>query len=118
MASPVEHASFLPPVLTFLAAAVIGVPVFRLIGQSAVLGYLVAGVLFYGMVGWLLDQWLGTRFLVAAGVLLGGGLGTYMMIVRLRRQTAAQDARDQRTSNTHTSKTQTSSTQTSNEESG
>jgi monovalent cation:proton antiporter-2 (CPA2) family protein len=45
MASPVEHASFLPPVLTFLAAAVIGVPVFRLIGQSAVLGYLVAGVL-------------------------------------------------------------------------
>ncbi len=39
-----------------------------------------AGVLFYGAVGWLLDQWLGTRFLVAAGVLLGGGLGTYMMI--------------------------------------
>ncbi|MEA1831635.1 monovalent cation:proton antiporter-2 (CPA2) family protein [Methylobacterium durans] len=45
MASPTEHASFLPPVLTFLSAAVIGVPVFRLIGQSAVLGYLVAGVL-------------------------------------------------------------------------
>ncbi len=42
MASPVEHASFLPPVLTFLSAAVIGVPIFRLIGQSAVLGYLVA----------------------------------------------------------------------------
>ncbi|PJI51372.1 hypothetical protein CTI14_61625, partial [Methylobacterium radiotolerans] len=40
MASPVEHASFLPPVLTFLTAAVIGVPIFRLIGQSAVLGYL------------------------------------------------------------------------------
>ncbi|MDR7038696.1 monovalent cation:proton antiporter-2 (CPA2) family protein [Methylobacterium sp. BE186] len=45
MASPTEHASFLPPVLTFLSAAVIGVPIFRLIGQSAVLGYLVAGVL-------------------------------------------------------------------------
>jgi F0F1-type ATP synthase assembly protein I len=51
--------------------------------------YLVAGVLFYGLVGWLLDQWLGTRFLVAVGVLLGGGLGTYMMIVLLRRQTEA-----------------------------
>ena len=38
------HASFLPPVLTFLGAAVIGVPVFRLIGQSAVLGYLIAGL--------------------------------------------------------------------------
>ncbi|WP_375466006.1 monovalent cation:proton antiporter-2 (CPA2) family protein [uncultured Methylobacterium sp.] len=45
MASPAEHASFLPPVLTFLSAAVIGVPIFRLLGQSAVLGYLVAGVL-------------------------------------------------------------------------
>ncbi|GJD56232.1 monovalent cation:proton antiporter-2 (CPA2) family protein [Methylobacterium dankookense] len=45
MATPAEHASFLPPVLTFLSAAVIGVPLFRLAGQSAVLGYLVAGVL-------------------------------------------------------------------------
>jgi len=44
MASPATHDSFLPPVLTFLSAAVIGVPIFRLIGQSAVLGYLVAGV--------------------------------------------------------------------------
>ncbi len=44
MASPATHVSFLPPVLTFLSAAVIGVPIFRLIGQSAVLGYLVAGV--------------------------------------------------------------------------
>ena len=59
--------------------------------SSSAPSYLVAGVLFYGMVGWLLDQWLGTRFLVAVGVLLGGGLGTYMMIVQLRRQTAAAD---------------------------
>ncbi|WP_019905417.1 monovalent cation:proton antiporter-2 (CPA2) family protein [Methylobacterium sp. 77] len=44
MASASTHVSFLPPVLTFLSAAVIGVPIFRLIGQSAVLGYLVAGV--------------------------------------------------------------------------
>ncbi|NEU11996.1 potassium transporter TrkA [Methylobacterium sp. BTF04] len=44
MASAATHVSFLPPVLTFLSAAVIGVPIFRLIGQSAVLGYLVAGV--------------------------------------------------------------------------
>lgn len=52
--------------------------------------YLVAGVLFYGAVGWLLDQWLGTRFLVAVGVLLGAGLGTYMMIVQLNRLTAGE----------------------------
>ena len=44
MASTATHASFLPPVLTFLSAAVVGVPLVRLLGQSAVLGYLVAGV--------------------------------------------------------------------------
>lgn len=57
--------------------------------------YLVAGVLFYGAVGWLLDQWLGTRFLVAAGVLLGAGLGTYMMIVQLNRLTADEQGTTQ-----------------------
>jgi monovalent cation:proton antiporter-2 (CPA2) family protein len=41
---PVSHASFLPPVLTFCGAAVIAVPVFRRLGQSAVIGYLAAGV--------------------------------------------------------------------------
>ncbi len=44
MANATTHASFLPPVLTFLTAAVVGVPIVRLLGQSAVLGYLVAGV--------------------------------------------------------------------------
>ena len=68
--------------------------------SSSAPSYLVAGVLFYGFVGWLLDQWLGTRFLVAAGVLLGGGLGTYMMVVALRRQTDAAQAHDSSTSNT------------------
>jgi F0F1-type ATP synthase assembly protein I len=64
-------------------------------------------VLFYGAVGWLLDQWLGTRYLVAAGVLLGGALGTYLMIVQLNRLTAAEQ--------THASNT--TSNKTSNEES-
>lgn len=44
MASTASHVSFLPPVLTFCAAAVIAVPVFRLAGLSAVLGYLAAGI--------------------------------------------------------------------------
>ena len=44
MAGAASHASFLPPVLTFCGAAVVAVPMFRLIGQSAVLGYLAAGV--------------------------------------------------------------------------
>jgi monovalent cation:proton antiporter-2 (CPA2) family protein len=44
MADPVSHASFLPPVLIFCAAAVLAVPLFRRVGLSAVLGYLVAGI--------------------------------------------------------------------------
>ena len=40
--------------------------------------YLVAGVAFYGLLGWLADRWLGTSFLVAVGILLGAGLGVYM----------------------------------------
>jgi F0F1-type ATP synthase assembly protein I len=75
--------------------------------RSSAPSYLVAGVLFYGAVGWLLDQWLGTRYLVAVGVLLGGALGTYLMIVQLNRLTAAEQ--------THASNT--TSNKTSNEES-
>ena len=44
MASAASHASFLPPVLVFCTAAVVAVPIFRRLGQSAVLGYLAAGV--------------------------------------------------------------------------
>lgn len=44
MANAASHVSFLPPVLTFCAAAVVAVPLFRLMGQSAVLGYLAAGL--------------------------------------------------------------------------
>ena len=40
----VSHASFLPPILTFCAGAVVAVPLFRRFGLSAVLGYLAAGV--------------------------------------------------------------------------
>jgi F0F1-type ATP synthase assembly protein I len=46
--------------------------------------YLVAGVAFYGLLGWLADRWLGTSFLVAVGILLGAGLGIYMTWTRFR----------------------------------
>ncbi|MGO4704739.1 monovalent cation:proton antiporter-2 (CPA2) family protein [Microvirga sp. 2MCAF38] len=45
MANAASHVSFLPPILTFCGAAVVAVPLFRLIGLSAVLGYLAAGVI-------------------------------------------------------------------------
>ncbi len=41
-------------------------------------GYLVSGVLVYGLIGWGLDRWLDTGFLVVIGILAGIGLGIYM----------------------------------------
>jgi hypothetical protein len=48
-------------------------------------GYIVSGVAFYGLLGWLLDQWLGTTFLVAIGILLGAGFGIYMTYARFNK---------------------------------
>jgi ATP synthase protein I len=45
-------------------------------------GYLVAGVLFYGFLGWLADRWLDTHLLVVVGILIGAGLGIYMTFGR------------------------------------
>lgn len=57
-------------------------------------GYIVSGVLFYGLLGWLADRWLGTTFIVAIGILLGAGFGIYMTIARFdalpRRQSVQQ----------------------------
>lgn len=47
-------------------------------------GYLVSGVLLYGAIGWLLDRWWDTRFMVAIGILIGAGLGTYQTWARFR----------------------------------
>lgn len=46
--------------------------------------YVVAGVAVYGLVGWLGDQWLGTTFLVAVGILVGAAFGIYMTHARFR----------------------------------
>ncbi|MDQ3486059.1 MAG: AtpZ/AtpI family protein [Actinomycetota bacterium] len=45
-------------------------------------GYVVSGVAVYGLVGWGVDQWLGTSFLVAVGILSGAVLGIYLTISR------------------------------------
>lgn len=48
----------------------------------SIIGTLVAGVLAWGGIGWLLDRWLGTRYLVAVGILLGMGGAFYLIIKR------------------------------------
>ena len=48
----------------------------------SILGTLIAGVLAWGGIGWLLDRWLGTEFLVAVGILLGMAGAFYLIIKR------------------------------------
>jgi len=48
----------------------------------AAFGYLVAGVLFYGFVGWLLSIWLDADFWIPVGILVGAGFGMYMVFAR------------------------------------
>lgn len=46
------------------------------------LSCLIAGVLVWGGLGWLADHYLGTSFLLPIGIVLGAGLGCYMIIAR------------------------------------
>jgi len=48
----------------------------------SIIGTLVAGVLAWGGIGWLVDRWLGTRYLVAVGILLGMAGAFYLIIKR------------------------------------
>ncbi len=59
-------------------------------------GYVVAGVALYGLLGWLLDRWLGTRYLVAVGILAGAGLGIYMTFARFRPDPPDSTKNDQK----------------------
>ncbi|TWH01664.1 hypothetical protein L615_001700000690 [Nocardioides sp. J9] len=56
-------------------------------------GYLVAGVVFYGFLGWLADRWLDTTFLVAVGILVGAALGIYLTTRRFRMVASEQPER-------------------------
>ena len=50
-----------------------------------VLSYLIAGVALYGFLGWLGDRVLDTGFLLPIGIVLGAGLGCYVIIRRFGR---------------------------------
>ena len=47
-----------------------------------VLSYLIAGVAFYGFLGWVGDRFLGTGFLLPIGIIAGAALGCYVIIRR------------------------------------
>ena len=59
-------------------------------------GHLVAGVAIYGLIGFALDQWLGTSWLVALGVVLGAVAGLYLTWRRLAAADGAPTETDRR----------------------
>jgi len=52
---------------------------------SVVLSYLLSGVLFWGGVGWLVDEWLDTRGFVALGILAGAVAGVALIYLKYGR---------------------------------
>jgi F0F1-type ATP synthase assembly protein I len=62
-----------------------------------VLSYLISGVAFYGFLGWLGDHFLSTGFLLPIGIVLGAGLGCYVIIRRfgnVANQVTGSDAEE------------------------
>ena len=48
----------------------------------SIIGTLIAGVLAWGGIGWLVDRWLGTDYLVAVGIVVGAAGAFYLIIKR------------------------------------
>lgn len=53
-----------------------------------VLSYLIAGVGFYGFLGWLGDRFFDTGFLLPVGIVLGAGLAIYLIFRYLATEAA------------------------------
>lgn len=50
-----------------------------------VLSILIAGLAFYGGLGWLLDSWLQTSWMLPVGIIVGMAAGVYLVIARYGR---------------------------------
>lgn len=48
----------------------------------SVVSYLISGPVLFGGIGWLLDHWLGTAFLVVVGLLVGMAASLYLVWFR------------------------------------
>ena len=51
----------------------------------SIVGYLLSGLMIWGGIGWGLDRWLGTTYLVLVGILLGAGSSIYLVWLRFGR---------------------------------
>jgi ATP synthase protein I len=52
----------------------------------SVFGYLIAGMVFYGAVGWLVGHWTHIAALFPIGMLVGLGVGVFAVIYKYGRQ--------------------------------
>ena len=50
-----------------------------------ILSIMIAGLLAYGGLGWLLDRWLGTAWLLPTGLIVGIGVSIYLVVVKFGR---------------------------------
>lgn len=50
-----------------------------------ILSIMIAGLLAYGGLGWLLDRWLGTAWFLPIGLVFGVALGIYLVVVKFGR---------------------------------
>lgn len=51
---------------------------------TVAIAYLIAGIVVWGGVGWLVDSWLGTKGIAAGiGAVLGAAAGVYLIVRRL-----------------------------------
>ena len=51
-----------------------------------VVSYLISGPVMFGGIGWALDHWLGTEFLVPVGILVGMAVSLYLVWFRYGTQ--------------------------------
>lgn len=48
----------------------------------SIVSLLLAGILAWGGIGWLVDRWLGTQFFLPFGILMGAAGAMYLVIRR------------------------------------
>ena len=65
-------------------------------------GYLVAGIGFYGFVGWAIGRWLGVSYLTPLGIVLGAALGIYLVFRRYAGPPPSTDIPPNRTPSSET----------------
>lgn len=59
----------------------------------AVLSTLISGFAVFGGIGWLLDQWWGTRLMTPIGLIVGMSLGIYAVVMQFSRPETVEPTR-------------------------